>query len=139
MMRSLLVLLAFLFAVPTLHAQDEPVVPVADKFQVAVAKAVRSARKNGDLSVRQAIKLRVALISPAFKKKAEDLAVTQMAFGQGDGDAPLPRTEAGAIDRAAIDWDGLIGFLEKLLPLLLQLLDAFASADLQMQWVGGAA
>ena len=139
-MKSVLIaVIVMMSGLSSLHAQDEPVVPTADKFQSAVAKAVRSARKSGKLSVRQAIKLRVALISPAFKKKAEDLAVTQMAFGQSDEDAPLPRTADGSIDRTAINWDGLIGFLEKLLPLLLQLLDAFSSSEWQMQWVGGLA
>lgn len=138
-MRPLIALFAVLFVVPIVSAQDDAPVPKADRFQLSIAKAVKSARQKGDISARQAIRLRVALIAPAFRKKAEDLAVTQMAFGQSDDDAPLPRTETGAVDRAAIDWDGLIGFLEKLLPLLLQLLDAFATANLELGVIGGAA
>ena len=65
--------------------------------------------------------------------------MTQMSFGESDSDAPLPRTETGAVDRAAIDWDSLIGFLERLLPLLLQLLDMFGTTTMQLQWAGGLA
>lgn len=137
-MRPLLVLLAFLMFIPSVHGQDDPApVPQMDRFQSALGKAVRSARQKGAISARQAIRLRVALIAPAFRQRAEDLAVTQMAFGQSGDDEPLPRSDDGTVNRAAIDWDNLLSFLEKLLPLLLQLLDAFATANLQ--FAGGLA
>lgn len=131
-MRLLIALLVVLFIAPALHAQEEtpPVVPTATvKFKRSILKAVRTAKKNGDITAAQSIRLRVALMSPAFQRKAEDLAVTQMAFGQSDDDAPLPTNEDGSVDRTAIDWEGLGNFLMKLLPLLLELLDAFAVAQ----------
>lgn len=115
-------------------AQDETpttqelAIPKKDGFHLALLKAIKDRRKKGEMSAVQALRLRVALISPAFRKKAEDLAVTQMAFSGQDSDV-LKRTEDGKIDRASIDWEGLTLFLEKLLPFLLQLLEIFAAAN----------
>ncbi len=100
---------------------DRPVemrVPKRTAFQKELVKAVRAQRKAKNLSAAQAIRLRVAITSPAFAKRAEDLAVIQMAFSDD-----VPRTETGAIDRARINWEGLAKFLQALLPLLLQLLE----------------
>lgn len=125
-------LMAMLFSTGGI-AQDTPVTPPVKEmkkpkrngFQLALVKAVKESRKKGEMSNRQALRLRVAMLSPAFRKQAEDLAVTQMAFSGTDD--PLPRGEDGKINRAGIDWDNLLVFLEKLLPFILQLLDMFAS------------
>ncbi|MEL7338767.1 MAG: hypothetical protein AAFN70_21455, partial [Planctomycetota bacterium] len=85
---------------------------------------------NRSITARDAMRIRVAMLSPAFRKYAEDLAVTQMAFYDGERGPTLARTATGKIDRTAIDWDGLASFLERFLPLLMDLLNAFASTEL---------
>jgi hypothetical protein len=65
------------------------------------------------------------MLSPAFRAHAEELAVTQMYFSGDDG---VPMTD-GIVDRAAIDWDGLLAFLEALVPILLRLLEIIGSAS----------
>lgn len=96
-------------------------IPQRTKFHNALSKAIKQRRQRGEISGIQAIKLRVALFSPAFRKRAEDLAVTQLVFSAGE--PPMPLDTNGRVDRTSIDWDGLAGFLERLLPLLLQLLE----------------
>lgn len=91
-----------------------------DTFRQAVLKAARTARNRGTISRRDFLRLRVAMFSPAFRQHAQDLAVIQMAFSGDD----VPETDDGQINQTAIDWEGLATFLERLLPLLLQLLDA---------------
>ncbi len=87
-------------------------------------KAVVSARKAGKLSVREAIAIRVATFAPSFMDRVEDLCVTQMAFSD-QGSEYLPIAEDGSIDRTAIDWEEFADFLERILPLILELLKAF--------------
>ena len=47
-----------------------------------------------------------------------------MAFSGQAGDH-LPTNADGTIDTDGIDWDGLAGFLEKVIPLVLSILKAF--------------
>lgn len=123
------VLMGLVLTIPSFAQDNPPVVemkrPKATAFQSSLGKAISVSRKKGEISARQALKLRVALISPAFRQKAEDLAVTQMAFSGTD--EPLPLGEDGKVNRAAIDWGSLLVFLEKLLPYLLQLLELFSA------------
>lgn len=96
-----------------------------DGFRRALIKASRAAAKAGTITRRDALKIRVALFSPAFREQAQELCVVQMAFS-GDGAVDdLPRKASGEIDQAAIDWDGFASFLERILPLILDLLIAF--------------
>jgi len=134
MSRFVLVLLCVVFAMPAASyaqpqlpapASQEMVVPKRDAFYAAMIKAIKAKRQKGEMSARQALRLRVALISPAFRAKAEDLAVTQMAFSE-QGEDYLKRTAEGKVDRASIDWEGVTLFLEKLMPFLLQLLELLA-------------
>jgi hypothetical protein len=105
---------------------DEPVeVARGDKFHGGLVKAIRSAQKKGTITRRQALRLRVSLLAPSFRAEAKRLALVQMIFSE-DGDQ-LPRTADGRVDETAINWDGLIMFLEKLLPILLQLLEIFGA------------
>jgi hypothetical protein len=64
------------------------------------------------------------MISPAFSKHAEDLAVTQMVASGEDPDA-IPMNEDGTVNVAGINWEGLTKFLEAFIPLLLMLLKTF--------------
>jgi hypothetical protein len=93
-------------------------------FRVQLRKAIRQAARDGKISRREARVLQVASISPAFCEQAKQLAIIQMA-ASGEADDYLPLDEDGNIDEGRIDWDGLIKFLEALLPLILQLLMAF--------------
>ena len=110
---------------PHILAQVDEAKPVAtDNFRKAMLAAVVDARKSGKITLRDAVKIRVASMSPAFVERAQDLAVTQMAFSGEESDA-VKRDEDGMIEVASINWEGLAKFLEAFLPLLLSLLKAF--------------
>ena len=103
-----------------------PPIPVQEsdsKFRKSLVSAIAAARKAGKINARQAIRLRVATISPAFLEQAEELCVIQMAMSEDGG--VLPRTETGAVDKTAIDWEGFASFLERIIPLLLELFTRF--------------
>ena len=117
-----------------LSAQTDPpvvggpdVVEAADNFHREVIKAVVKARKEGKITRTEAVRIRVAMISPAFRKRVEDVAVMQLAAsGQDTG---LPIGEDGKINRAQIDWEALADFLERIIPLIMQLIQAFIDAE----------
>lgn len=92
-----------------------------DVFHRQVIRAAVELNRKGELSRRDVIKLRVAMISPAFREKAQELAVIQMN-ASGSENAPGPD-----VDPVSIDWDGLSTFLEKLVPLILMLIQAFSA------------
>lgn len=89
-------------------------------FHRSMLQAIVRARQDDKITRRDAVRLRVALWSPAFRDAAEDLAIIQMAFS---GDAGVPVNDDGSIDRSRIDWEALLSFLERLLPLILQLIN----------------
>ena len=106
---------------------DEPAdkpMQVADTFRETLTKAIVEARKNGKINFREAVKLRVAMRSPAFVQRAQELAVTQVAFSGEESDA-VPFDEDGVVMVEGINWEGLAKFLEAFVPLLLSLLKAF--------------
>jgi hypothetical protein len=112
------------------NAQDNPpaspveVREATDSFHKSVIQAAVKAQRAGTLKRLDVVRLRVAMLSPAFRNHAQDLAVVQMS---ASGSETTPIGEDGQVDRASIDWAGLAAFLEKLLPLILQLIDAFSS------------
>lgn len=93
-------------------------------FRRQLIAAAQKAVAKGEISRRDALKLRVASFSPAFLERAEELCVVQMAMS-GENEDAIPRDETGTIDRASINWEGLAAFLERILPLILQLIAAF--------------
>lgn len=108
------------------HESDSPTLgdkpeTVSDGFRDGFLEAVKNARRKGNINLRQAIRLRIASLSPAFMEQAKTLAVTQIAFS-GEESKYVPRNEIGEIEVNGIDWSGLLSFLEALLPILLQLL-----------------
>lgn len=133
-MKQLLLILALLIPIstpivgygqePTAAAQHElELQEVAqEKFKPSLIKAIQSARKNGSITFREALSLRVACLSPAFVKEAQRVAIVQMAYSS-QGDA-VPYNDDGTVAVANIDWDKLLAFLEKLLPIILQLIMA---------------
>jgi hypothetical protein len=124
-MRFLLVLFGLSLFCGSVVAQDQ--VPVVEqvrvnKFRQSLLKAADAAAKAGEIKRVDVVRLRVATLSPAFLAQAERLAVIQMAFSGEE----VPTLDDGRIDVAKIDWEGLILFLEKLIPLILKLIDLFA-------------
>ena len=126
-MRFILVLLAA-FLASTVSLQPSTVVaqsPVVEevsnnKFRSALLKAAQEAAKKGELKRIDVVRLRVATLSPAFLERAEMLAKVQMSASGED----IPVGEDGRIE--VRDWGAFLDFLERLLPLLLKLLDLFA-------------
>jgi hypothetical protein len=100
-------------------------------FQKAIKEATRLAVSDGTLTRGEAMKLNFAMRAPSFRRQAERLAITQMAFSDKAAFADaLPRDSNGKIDRAAIDWQALLGFLKEFIPWLLDLLRDFGILDL---------
>lgn len=99
-------------------------VEVADTFRGALAKAIRDARKSDKITARDAVRLRVAMLSPAFVERAHELAVSQVAFS-GEESEFVPLDENGVVQTEGINWEGLAKFLEVFVPLLITLLKAF--------------
>ena len=92
-----------------------------DGFRIAIGKAVRKAVQDGKLTHREGIRLRAAMFAPNFRDLAQTVVVTQMAFS-GESQEYVPRDADGMIEVGRIDWEGLAAFLERILPLLLELL-----------------
>jgi hypothetical protein len=119
---------AFLAAVTsvqpsTVEAQSPPSVVEEvsnNKFRQALLKAAQEAAKKGELKRIDLVRLRVATLSPAFLERAELLAKIQMSASGED----IPVGEDGKIEIR--DWQEFALFLEKLLELILRLIDAFA-------------
>lgn len=95
-----------------------------ESFRRELISAAKKAAAKGDISRRDLIKLRIASFSPAFVERAEELCLVQMAMSGEDSDA-LPLDDDGNIVKTAIDWEAFAAFLEKILPLILQILAAF--------------
>lgn len=113
---------------PTIAANDESqdgqvVETSTDRFHRALLKAAAERVKDGKMKRVDLVRLRVAMLSPAFRKHAEDLAVTQMA---ASGSENVPIGEDGVIDRASIDWDAILAFLKEFIPILMELIKAFS-------------
>lgn len=94
-----------------------------NKFRKQLIQAAVSAQKKGDISRLDLVRIRVASFSPSLIKKAEDLAVVQMAASGEEG--PFSLDENGEIIRETVDWENLMSFLEKLIPLILMLIKTF--------------
>lgn len=95
-----------------------------DPFHRGVIKAAQSLVKKGEIRRIDLIRLRVAMISPAFREHAKDLAIVQICASGVESDM-VPMGADGQIDEAAIDWEGLTAFMEKLIPLIIMLIKAF--------------
>lgn len=93
------------------------------KFSRSLVKAAMKAQREGKFKRADVLRLRVAMLSPAFRQQAEELCVIQIA-SSGE-DSPFEYADDGTIIRTAIDWDSLAAFLERVVPLILTLLKAF--------------
>lgn len=127
-------------SVTALAFQDQQQVETAsDSFHRNVIRSAVKAAKDGTITRRDVMKLRVAMLSPAFREQAYDLAIVQMAASGSEslGSDAVPLDEDGKIVETAVDWDKLLAFIEKLIPILLQLIDAFGYLDSIHIHVGG--
>lgn len=94
----------------------------AGSFHAEFLQAVSKARQAGKITRRQALRIRIKLLSPSFRDHCEGLCVTQMVFSEAED---LPVNVDGSIDQTAIDWDSLADFLERMIPIILQLIEIF--------------
>jgi len=97
-------------------------VEAQSQFHRNVIKAAMKLHKDGKLKRSKVLRLRICMLSPAFRNAAEELAITQMVFS---GAESVPMDENGIVERANIDWDKLLEFLEKLIPIILQIISIF--------------
>jgi hypothetical protein len=104
------------------QAAESVVAEARSDFHRALIVAARNRVKAGEMSRRDLMRLRIAMLSPAFAEHAEDLAVIQMS-ASGSDDVPLDAS--GQVDRARIDWEAIAAFLERLVPLIIQLIGIF--------------
>lgn len=114
-------------AKPAPEPQAEEVADTSAGFRRSLVKAAREAARAGEISRFDAIKIRVASLSPAFLERAQDLCIVQMAFSGDEAVDDLPRTESGSIDREEVNWASLLAFLQAIMPLILQLINAFGA------------
>lgn len=93
-----------------------------DSFRRSIIKALRAARQSNALTAGEALKIRVAMLSPSFRNHAKTLCLVQMASSTKSD--LLPRNDDGTIDVEEVDrdWAGFTDFLERFVPLLLELL-----------------
>ena len=109
---------------PVSVSVDIPIEEVKDNpFHREVIKAAVGAQRAGKITRIELMKLRVAMLAPAFRERAEELALIQVS-SSGE-ELPFKFNEDGSIDKASINWEGLAAFLERLVPIILMLLKAF--------------
>lgn len=108
---------------PVVTASSTVVVTgVADNliFRRALLKAASNQRRAGNITIEEYLVIARSARNPAKLQELRD----SMA------DAAV---EEGLVTTAAINWDGLIAFIEKLLPIILKLIDMFGynASDVQ--------
>ena len=81
-------------------------------FRRSLMEAARQARKKGDLSLGEYLLLAGASRNPATLNRIQE-ATHDAAVAEGLATV------------TAIDWDGLISFIERLLPIILKLIELF--------------
>ena len=81
-------------------------------------KAARNARRAGKISLGEFLAIRHRSNDDAFLADASDLICEEAC-----ADNLLKMNSAGAF--GAIDWNALLAFIEKLIPLILQLIKLF--------------
>jgi len=96
-------------------------------FRLNMLKAARKAYRDGKIDRRTFRRVRVGMLVPGVAKAAEDAAIMQLN-SQNDPavDNILPIGEDGKIDRSGINWENLLAFLERLIPIILQIITIFA-------------
>ena len=130
-MRLWCVFLALCLVACPVVAQESPKKPDVveelsnNRFRATLLKAADSAARKGEIRRLDVVRLRVASLSPAFVARAQELAVLQMS-ASGDDLGDLPIGDDGKIEVNRIDWENLLAFIERLIPLILRLIDLFS-------------
>ena len=93
----------------------------SDRFRRQLLSAASKAAKSGNITRRQLLRLRVASFSPAFRSAAQDVCIAQMYYA-GATSEQLPVNDDGTIKRVAINWDSLAAFLERIIPIIVELI-----------------
>ena len=88
------------------------------RFHLALRTVARLARRRGAISSEQfdALSAAVPVLADAQDSAAADLAQTAFEMGVNDG------TFDGATPPTKINWANFFAFLEKILPIILQLI-----------------
>jgi len=88
------------------------------KFHLAIRTVARLARRRGEISSEQfnALATAVPVLADSEDSVAADLAQTAFEIGVNDG------TINGATPLGKINWANFFAFLEKILPIILQLI-----------------
>jgi len=94
---------------------------VSREFKQTLRSSITQARRDGKITIADALQLQTASYSPAFLREAERLAITQMVVS-GENPELIPRDDDGRVDAAGINWGELGKFLQMFLPLLLEFL-----------------
>jgi hypothetical protein len=81
-----------------------------NEFRQSLMKAVGNAHRNGDITILQYFAISRSSLNPAKLAEIQE-AVRESAV------------QEGLVSGAAIDWDGLISFIERLLPIIIKLID----------------
>lgn len=89
----------------------------ATSFRKALVTAAKTAAAKGDITGREYRKIRIVSLWPRMLGKME---AECFAAGVAAGEIPIESQIVG------FDWDSLLAFIEKLLPLILQLIDLFS-------------
>lgn len=132
---SLVAMLAAFFLCCVLPAQATEPRPATASSEVSASKksdfssvviqAAVSAQRKGQIKRAQLWQIRLAMLSPSVRSQAEDLVVMELAASGIEGVYTLDAD--GKIDRSSIDWDQLLAFIEKLIPIILDLIKLFAA------------
>jgi hypothetical protein len=94
------------------------------KFHLALRTVARLARRRGKISSEQfdALTTAVPVLADGPDSAAGDLAQTAFEIGVNDG------TFDGATPLGKINWANFFAFLEKILPIILQLISVKSTA-----------
>lgn len=95
-------------------------------FRKTIIQAATKAFGEGEITRKQLLKIRLGTLSPAVLTKIEDVAIMQMAASGEDLSGIVEVNSDGKINRASIDWNNLIDFVERLIPIILQIIQIFA-------------
>lgn len=85
-------------------------------FRKSSINAILVAVRNSDLKPRQRLAIRLALLNPDNRAEIEEFILQE-----GQKQTMI----ASDVTVEAIDWDSIIAFIEKLLPLILKLISMF--------------
>lgn len=95
---------------------------VRSDFHKAALEAAKVKLRKGEITRMQMITFRGAMLMPAFRETAEKMATVQIVMS-GEVSSAVEFDDLGNVSR--IDWGALAEFLERILPLLIQLLPIF--------------